>query len=94
MSTQNFLDKQLQVNAYVFIEREEVSFASLSLEQAFGQHHRFSVVMDYDAMKKNFLSSPLSQIGLVGKALTIELQQGNGGDSYGNLPCDKSQARD
>jgi uncharacterized protein involved in type VI secretion and phage assembly len=82
MATQNLLDEQLQVQACVFIERDEVDYVSVSLEQAFGQHHHFTVVMDYDAMNKNFMGSPLSQIRLIGKALTIELIQGNRGDSY------------
>jgi uncharacterized protein involved in type VI secretion and phage assembly len=82
MSPQNYLSNELQANAYVFIERETVDYVSITLEQAFGQHHHFSVVLDYEAMKKHFLSNPLSQIDLTGKALTIEFQQGDSGDSY------------
>ena len=93
----NLVDKQLQINAYIFIEKDEVPFVSLTLEQAFGQHHHFSVILDYDAMKKKFLSNPIAQINLIGKALTIELQQGNQGDSYqfkGIITCTANEGRE
>ncbi|MDR1347216.1 MAG: phage baseplate assembly protein V [Prevotellaceae bacterium] len=82
MATENLLDEQFQVQACIFIEQDMVDYVSFTLDQAFGQHHHFTVVMDYDAMNKNFLSSPLSQIKLIGKALTIEIKQNVQGDSY------------
>jgi uncharacterized protein involved in type VI secretion and phage assembly len=95
MSTQNSTDKKLQVNAHVFIGSETVDYVSVSLEQSFGHHHRFSVVTDYDAVKNKFPINPPSQIGLVGKALTVELQQGDGGDAYqfkGLITCATGEA--
>ena len=73
---QNLLDEKHITNAHLFIEKEEVSFVSLSLEQTFGQHHHFTAVLDYDALKKDFMN-PLSQISLIGKRITIELMQGS-----------------
>ncbi|WP_029906690.1 type VI secretion system Vgr family protein [Prevotella sp. 10(H)] len=77
MATQNLLDEKHITNAIVYIEGEEVNKVSLYLNQEFGHHHTFRVILDYDIIKKNFLGNPTDQINLIGKTLDIELQQGN-----------------
>jgi uncharacterized protein involved in type VI secretion and phage assembly len=77
MSTENLLDEQHITNAIVYIDSEEVNYVSLSIDQQFGEHHQFRLVLDYDALKHGFLSNPLEQIALIGKWVHIELQQGN-----------------
>jgi uncharacterized protein involved in type VI secretion and phage assembly len=82
MAAQIITDKTI-ANAIVSIGREEVDYVSLSIDQSFGEHHRFSLVLDYDAMKKNFLGSPLEQIALIGQWVHVELQQGDdSGQAY------------
>lgn len=83
MATQNLIDEKHITNALVYIEGKELEIVSLNLDQAFGQHHKFVVVLDYDVMKKSFLGSPLEQIALIGKQLDIDLQQGDdSGNAY------------
>jgi hypothetical protein len=43
MATPNLLDEKYITNAFVFVDGEETSFVSLSLEQSFGEHHRFKL---------------------------------------------------
>jgi len=77
MAISNLIDEKHITNAFVHIEGEKLSIVSLVLDQAFGQHHKFKVVLDYDIVKKSFLGTPLDQIALIGKQLDIDLQQGN-----------------
>lgn len=77
MSSLGWLNEKHITNAFVYIEGEKVEFVSLSLEQSFGEHHKFSVKLDYDVFKKSFLNNPLTQVELIGKQLDIDLQQGN-----------------
>lgn len=77
MSTQDYLAEKLSANAHVYLDGGEVKFASLILDQAFGQHHTFRIDMDYESMKQNFMSNPLEEMQLIGKLVNIDLQQGN-----------------
>ncbi len=72
----NLLSEKHITNAHVYIEGEKTEFVSLELEQVLGEHHGFSVVLDYDRMKKPLLSNPLEQLKLIGKLLDIDLLQG------------------
>lgn len=72
----NLLSEKHITNAHVYIDGEKTEFVSLELEQILGEHHRFSVVLDYDRMKKPLLSNPLEQLKLIGKLLDIDLLQG------------------
>lgn len=78
---QNLLDERHITNAFVYIEGKQISFISLTLEQEMGEHHHFILEMDYDAQKKGYLESPMDIIGLAGKRIDFEFQQGddNGG---------------
>lgn len=83
MATQDLLNEKHITNARVYIEGDEINFVSLSLEQAFAEHHSFRVVMDYDIMKQDFMRNPLKQMNLIGKFLDIDLMQGNdSGNAY------------
>ncbi|GHT35410.1 hypothetical protein FACS189434_13170 [Bacteroidia bacterium] len=77
METTNLITDKRIVNALVYINGEEVNFASLNIEQSIGEHHRFRLMLDYDAMKNSFLSNPLEQIALIGKRVTVKFQQGD-----------------
>ncbi|MFV0418267.1 MAG: type VI secretion system Vgr family protein [Dysgonomonas sp.] len=77
MASINLIDEKHITNAFVHIEGEKMNIVSLFLEQKFGQHHRFKVVLDYDIAKENFFGNPLDQIALIGKVLDIDLQQGS-----------------
>ena len=77
MATQNLLDEKHITNARVYIAGEELDIVYMSLEQIFGDHHKFSVSMDYDTLKKRFMNNPIEQMQLIGSVLDIDLQQGN-----------------
>ena len=77
MSTQNLLNEKHITNALVYIEGDEIQFVSLCLEQAYSEHHTFSVVLDYDSLKQDFMKNPLEQMKLIGRFLDIDLMQGN-----------------
>lgn len=77
MSKQNLIDERHITNAIIFLEGKKLDFISLNLEQSFTQHHTFSLVMDFDKMKKEFINNPVEQLELIGKTIKIELQQGN-----------------
>ncbi|MBF0576020.1 hypothetical protein [Dysgonomonas sp. GY617] len=83
MSTTNYLAEKLAATAHVDVDGKEVKFVLLMLDQAFGQHHSFQIVMDYDTLKQPFFSNPLEHIKLIGKSVEIELQQGvDNGSAY------------
>ncbi len=73
----NLLNEKHITNANVYVAGEKVEFVSLVLEQSFGEHHTFSVTLDYDVLKQSFLANPLEEIKLIGKFLDIDLQQGS-----------------
>jgi len=77
MSTQNLLNDKLHVNAIVRVGKETVHFVSLTIDQFYGDHHRFSVILDYDIMDKSFMSDPVKQFELINSPVTIEIQHGN-----------------
>ncbi len=81
METLNLLDEKHTTNAFVYIKGNKLNIVSLYLEQEFGKHHTFKVLLDYDLIENSFLSEPLNQIEMIGKTLDIDLQQGN--DSKG-----------
>lgn len=72
----NLLNEKHITNAHVYIEGEKTEFVSLELHQSFGEHHTFTIILDYDRINKSFLSNPLEQMGLIGKVLDIDLLQG------------------
>ncbi|MFV0329224.1 MAG: type VI secretion system Vgr family protein [Dysgonomonas sp.] len=69
-------DEKIETNAFVYIEGDKVDYESLVLEQSFSEHHTFTVVMDYDRMKHDFMRNPLEHMKLIGRFLDIEIQQG------------------
>jgi uncharacterized protein involved in type VI secretion and phage assembly len=73
----SLIDEKHITNAFVYIEGEQLNIVSLFLDQEFGQHHRFRVVLDYDIVRNSFLGNVQEQIALIGKTLDIDLQQGN-----------------
>jgi uncharacterized protein involved in type VI secretion and phage assembly len=77
METNNLITDKRIANALVYINGDEVNFAALNIEQSIGEHHLFRLVLDYDALKNSFLSNPQEQIALLGKRVTVELQQGD-----------------
>lgn len=77
MGTENLLDEKHITNAFVHIEGDKLEIISLILDQGFGVHHHFEVILDYDIALKSFLGNPLDQIALIGKTLDIDLQHGN-----------------
>lgn len=79
----NLLKEKHITNANVYVNGKKTEFVSLSLEQTLGEHHTFSVTLDYDKLKKSFLSNPKEQMELIGKPLDIDLQQGaDSGNAY------------
>jgi uncharacterized protein involved in type VI secretion and phage assembly len=83
MATSDLLNEKHITNARVYIEGDGIDFVSLSLEQAFSEHHSFRVVADYDALKQDFMKNPLEQMRLIGQFLDIDLMQGNdSGNAY------------
>ncbi|MDR1501091.1 MAG: phage baseplate assembly protein V [Prevotella sp.] len=76
MASANLLDEKLITNAFVYIEGEQLNIVYLHLDQEFGQHHKFKIMLDYDIIRDSFMGSPLKQIEMIGKMLDIELQQG------------------
>ncbi len=77
MVTQNLLDENLLINASVRIGGEKVDIVSLTIEQEYGQHHRFEMQPDYDMPGTPFMNDPVEQIDLIGKSVKIDLQEGN-----------------
>jgi uncharacterized protein involved in type VI secretion and phage assembly len=77
MSKTNLLKDKRMVNALISIDGKELNYVSMELYQSIGQHHQFSVKLDYDAIKNGFLTNPKDQIALIGKMLYIEIQQGD-----------------
>jgi len=77
MTTQNTQGKKLATNARVYINGEEYNFVSLVLEQSFGEHHVFKVIMDYDIMKDRFMGDPSKHMRLIREFLDIDLLQGD-----------------
>lgn len=76
MAAQNLLDEKIATNAFVYIEGNKIDYVTLSLDQSLGEHHRFTVLMDYDTMKQEFMHNPLEHMKLIGRFLDIEIQQG------------------
>lgn len=76
MATQNLLNANLQVNAIVSIAKKSVNFVSLNLDQVYGDHHTFSLTLDYDVLDKSFMSNPVKQFELIGEAISIEFMHG------------------
>ena len=71
------------VNAIVRISGEKTSFVYLELEQEYGNHHRFTIHLDYDIAGKSFMSDPTDQIDYIGRLVTIEFRYGtNNKDTY------------
>lgn len=83
MATVNLLDEKHITNAFVYLEGEQLNIVSLYLEQSFGQHHKFKIVLDYDITRKSFMSNPIEHFQLIGKTIDIDLQQGkDNGEAY------------
>ncbi|MDR3062477.1 MAG: phage late control D family protein, partial [Dysgonamonadaceae bacterium] len=83
MATQDIVKDKRIVNAIVFVNKEKVNYVSLEIDQEVGEHHRFRLVLDYDALQNTFLTNPLEQIALIGKWVHVELQQGDeSGQAY------------
>lgn len=76
MAQKSTSDDRLHVKAKVNIGGKNTTFVSLQIEQEYGQHHTFSISMDYDALGHGFMSDPKEQIDLIGKIVRIDLQHG------------------
>lgn len=76
MATNNYLDERIATNALVYVDGKPINYMSLEVTQAFGEHHRFSIKMDYDSLGGRFMSDPLGRFDLIGRFVEIELQQG------------------
>lgn len=77
MVNQDVINKKLSTNVHLYIKGEEYDFVSLELKQAFGEHHAFKVVMDYDNMKDHFMGNPSKYMLLIREVLDIDLLQGD-----------------
>lgn len=77
MATQNLLDERHIVNAIVRVGGKKVNIIYLTIEQEYGQHHRFEMQLDHDILGKAFMNEPTEQIDLIGKVVIIDLQHGN-----------------
>jgi len=77
MATQNLLDERHIVNAIVRVGGKKVNIVYLTIEQEYGQHHRFEMQLDHDILGKAFMNEPTEQIDLIGKVVIIDLQHGN-----------------
>lgn len=77
MSYHNQSEKHLQTHAFVHIEGKKIQPLSVTLEQAFGEHHRFEVRLEQDGLKESLFTDPAEQFSLIGRSLDIDLQQGN-----------------
>lgn len=77
MATQNLLDEKHIINAFVRVGGKKVNIVSLTIEQEYGQHHRFEMQLDYDMLGTPFMNDPTEQIDLIGKSVKIDLQEGN-----------------
>lgn len=83
MAAQYSFDERIATNAYVYIEGDKVDYVTLTLEQSFAEHHTFTIVMDYDTLKQDFMRNPLERMKLIGRFLDIEIQQGkDNGNAY------------
>ncbi len=69
-------DTQL-VNATVYVDGQEMNYNGLELVQAYGQHDRFTLSLDYDVFGNKFMDNPLNEIKLLGKRVAIEFTHGN-----------------
>lgn len=76
MSRNSTQDQRLHVKAKVNIGGKNTTFVSLQIEQEYGQHHKFSIFMDYDALGHSFMNAQKEQIDLIGKIVRIDLQHG------------------
>lgn len=77
MSTANLLDEKHIVNAIVRVGGKKVNIVYLTIEQEYGQHHRFEIGLDYDITGKSFMDDPTEQIELIGRLAIIDIQHGN-----------------
>lgn len=83
MAAQYSFDERITTNAFVYIEGDKVDYVTLILDQSFAEHHTFTVVMDYDSIKQDFMHNPLDRMKLIGRFLDIEIQQGkDNGNAY------------
>lgn len=83
MSTTNLLDKKNMVNAILRVGGKKTNFVHLELVQEYGQHHHFTVQLDYDTISKNFMNEPTEQIEMIGRMVIIDIQHGtNNGGAY------------
>lgn len=83
MAAQYSFDERITTNAFVYIEGDKVDYVTMTLDQSFAEHHTFTVVMDYDTIKQDFMRNPLERMKLIGRFLDIEIQQGkDNGNAY------------
>ncbi len=78
----NLHDKNM-VNAILRVGGEKIKFVNLELVQEYGQHHHFTIYLDYDVIGKAFMNNPSEQIDLIGNTVVIDIQHGdNNGNAY------------
>ncbi len=63
--------------ALVYLGKKQIEFFSLRLEQAFGEHHFFSLKADFDSLGQKFMVNPMEHLKLIGQTIDIEIQQGD-----------------
>lgn len=77
MSSPNLIDERHIVNASVRIGGQKVDFVHLTIEQEYGQHNHFEIVLDYDSTGSSFMDDPTEQIELIGRLAVITFRHGN-----------------
>lgn len=71
------LQKKNMINAIVRVGGKSVKFAHLRIEQTYGDHHTFTLKLDYDALDKTFMNDPTEQMNLIGRFMIADIQEGN-----------------
>ncbi|WP_165043781.1 type VI secretion system Vgr family protein [Dysgonomonas sp. ZJ709] len=79
MATPNSNEKNIQISAKLTVAGKEMNFVELSVIQAYGEHHQFSIKLDYVLLQQTFMDNPLEQIELNGQPVTIQFMHGDGG---------------
>lgn len=71
MQKRTWKDDSQLVNVKVYIGGNEVHYNALELVQEYGQHHYFTIFMDYDVFGHKFMDNPLKEIELLGKRVAM-----------------------
>jgi len=81
MENKSWSDTNGLVNATVYVDGQEMNYNGLELVQEYGQHDRFTLMLDYDVFGNKFMDNPMNEIKLLGKRVTIEFTHGKSEDN-------------